>query len=530
MMDDIEQKKDENQNKENSPVSEPMNLNPASPDLEVKTSQITRKKINWKKVFFVGIAIILVVLIIFILTDVINLKPVEKKESLNISYTIYSDGLPIDYKNAIFAKNTISQNLNLVSNKLDEEINKLNIGEEKNITLEAKEAYGEYDSGKIFYYERTEKQNRTNEMNKTAWIAVSDFTNAFNEQPILNKEYSLSGAPWPYKVLEINSSHVKLSQEAALNSEVPFGMFSYKVIEVTNEKIKLKIFGNDTIVPTENGNYIVNFTEEEIITTFAPEINQEIELTNFPKARVTGMNSTRIFLDANNLYAGKIILVQVKLIDKKIEKISTTGSVIKHVENAPVMQVFIMSHCPYGTQIVKGLLPVWEKFKDKANIELRFVSYTMHGAQEELDNNRIICIREEQSQKLIDYLKCFVYGSGNEESSQSCIKSTGIDQNKLTSCLNTGASGQQKSKVAEYMEIDKTLNTQYGVQGSPTIIIDGKESSIYPRDPANVAKALCSAFTGSKPAECSLTFDTTNPSPGFGSGSGSSSSSGGSCS
>jgi hypothetical protein len=228
-----------------------------------------------------------------------------------------------------------------------------------------------------------------------------------------------------------------------------------------------------------------------------------------PKAIVTGMNSTHVFLDANNPYAGKTITVDVKLLDKKTEKSTAgTGSAIKHIDGAPTMQVFIMSHCPYGTQIVKGLIPIWRAFNGKANIELRFVSYTMHGAQEDLDNNRIMCIREEQSSKLIDYLDCYVHADGTEAGAQSCISQVGIDKAKLDSCVTNSA--------ATYYAVDKQLNTQYSVQGSPTVIIDGKEASVYPRDPATVAKALCDAFTGSKPTECSQAFSTTNPAAGFG--------------
>ena len=78
------------------------------------------------------------------------------------------------------------------------------------------------------------------------------------------------------------------------------------------------------------------------------------------------------------------------------------------------------------------------------------------------------------------------------------------------------------------MEVDKALNEEFGVQGSPTVIINGQEANVYPRDPQSVANALCNAFT-SKPSECSFKFDTTNPSPGFGGGSASSSGSGASC-
>ena len=203
----------------------------------------------------------------------------------------------------------------------------------------------------------------------------------------------------------------------------------------------------------------------------------------------------------------------------KLNGIGGTGAVTKN--NGPTMQVFIMSHCPYGTQIVKGVLPVWEKMGNVANIELRFVSYTMHGAQEDLDNSRIICIREEQNAKLLKYLNCFVSGDGSESSSQDCISQIGIDKAKLESCV--------ASRVSGYYDKDKALNTQYDVQGSPTIILNGKEASIYPRDPQSIATALCEAFTGSKPSACSQSFSTTNPSPGFGTSSGGGGS-GGSCS
>jgi glutaredoxin len=234
-----------------------------------------------------------------------------------------------------------------------------------------------------------------------------------------------------------------------------------------------------------------------------------------PKASVKEIKDTIILLDANSDLAGKKVIVTVKVISRSKEKsAAATGASV--VDGAPTMQVFIMSHCPYGTQILKGLIPVMEKFNGKANVELRFVSYTMHGAQEELDNKRIICMREEQSSKLTDYLNCYVSGSGSEEDTQKCIAK--VDKAKLDSCV--------ASKADTYLEADKALNTEYGVQGSPTIVINGKEASIG-RDSQSLATALCNAFTGSKPSVCSETFSTTSPSPGFGTSA--SSSSGGSC-
>jgi len=190
-----------------------------------------------------------------------------------------------------------------------------------------------------------------------------------------------------------------------------------------------------------------------------------------------------------------------------------TGKALsKNKNSGPLMQIFVMSYCPYGLQMIKGMLPVWKLLGDKANFELRFVSYTMHGAKEDEENKRMICIRGEQSSKLISYLECFT----NSGDADSCISEANIDENSLNSCMS--------SKASQYMEEDKALNTQYGVQGSPTVVIEGKVVQIN-RDPESVKQAICSAFT-SPPSECSQKLSTTSPSPGFGSGT---SSSGGSC-
>lgn len=492
------------------PVSQPNN--PESRPV------ISKKKSN-KTWIFVVIAVILIaaILLILFLPKSNNGTTTEK---YNMTYSVYSQGVLVDSGTSTFDKGKVSTGLGLSSDELDNEISTMTAGQEKNITLEAKDAYGAYDSSLNFSYPRIQTQNRTNDMNRTTWITTSDFTQAFNEQPVKSQSYNLSGAPWLYKVVDLNSTSVKISQEAQLNQEIPFGEFKYKVVGVTDSLIKLRLDGNDTIIPTDNGNYIINFTSDKITTTYVPEIGSSVSLTGYPEARVTGMNATDVFLDANNPDAGKTVTITVKL--NNIEKVKSSTSSPGTKNNGPTMEVFIMSHCPYGTQMVKGVLPVWRALKDKANIELRFVSYTMHGAQEDLDNNRILCIREEQNSKLIDYLDCFVHADGTEAGAQSCISSVGIDKSKLDDCVSNRASG--------YYDVDKQLNTQYGVQGSPTVILDGKEVSVYPRDPQSVANALCGAFT-SKPSECSQSFSTTNPAAGFGpDSSGSGSSSSGSCS
>ncbi|MCL6500740.1 MAG: hypothetical protein K6T16_01750 [Candidatus Pacearchaeota archaeon] len=471
---------------------------------------------NWRRIgiaIFIVALIALAVILILIFTKHV---PVAKQEMLNITYKIESEnGSLIDSGTRTFAVGKVASGIGLKTNKLDKEIEDMTVGEEKTIGLEAEDAYGKYDEGLVYYYNRTERINRTNEINRTDTITTDEFTEVFGEQPMKGKVYEIPGAPFKYKVTEVTETKVKISIEARVGNELSSGgFFPAKVIEVTDDKIVIKLIGNNSIVPTQNGNLEINFTDTEIIFMLSPEIGQEVQLGNNPRGKVTALNATHITVDANPALAGQKVKVKITLNNKFTEKV--TGEAIKHIPGAPTLQVFIMSYCPYGVQAVKGVLPVWGKFQDKANIELRFVSYTMHGAKEEEENNRMICIREEQSSKLLPYLKCFVEAGD----SSGCIKKAGVDESKLTSCM--------ASRASQYMEEDKTLNKKYGVQGSPTFILDGKEASIYPRDPQSIATAICNAFTGSKPSVCSESFSTENPSPGFGWGS-SSSSSGGSC-
>ena len=481
------------------------------------------KKPNWNKIgIFIGAVVIIVILLLFIfgifkfptnLTSKVTQQTVEL-EMLDLDYGIeLEDGTLLDSGTNNFVIGTINSEFGFKTDKINQEIESMIEGEEKTITLEPSDAYGEYDENLVFEYERVTKENREFDVNRTNWITIEDFRSAFNEEPILDREYNAQFASWPYKVAEINESHVKLSQEPELNQEIPFGLFNYKVILITEDKIILRLEGDATTIPAPDGSYEIEIklTNTEIITTINTEIGNIVQFENLPIARVTGIDETYLFLDGNSELAGKTIIVKITLNKRYIEK-TTTGHVIK-IPGAPTMQVFIMSYCPYGLQMLKGLLPVLEKFEDKANIELRFVGYTMHGQKEEDENYRMICLREEQYSKLVPYLRCFAEAGDYE----SCIIQVGIDKSKLDSCM--------VNKAAQYFEEDKALNEQYGVSGSPTTVINGQITEIWPRSPEDIKNKLCEAFS-TKPNECSETLSTENPSPGFGFGT---SSQGGSC-
>lgn len=188
----------------------------------------------------------------------------------------------------------------------------------------------------------------------------------------------------------------------------------------------------------------------------------------------------------------------------------------------PNVELFVMSHCPFGTQIVKGIIPVIKTLGDKIDFELKFVDYAMHN-KIELDEQMVqYCIQEEQNDKLITYLECFLI----EGKTDSCLAETNIDQGELDTCVSRVDS---EFKITENFtnkvgfkgsypgfDIHKADNIKYGVGGSPTLIINETEVPSA-RDPQSLLNAICNAFDDT-PEECETTLPSASPAPGFGTG------------
>lgn len=186
----------------------------------------------------------------------------------------------------------------------------------------------------------------------------------------------------------------------------------------------------------------------------------------------------------------------------------------------PVVELFVMSHCPYGTQAQKGILPVVYALEDKIDFKMKFVDYAMHGEIELKEQTLQHCLQEEQSDKYYSYLECFLLDGDTE----SCLKDSDINQASLNTCI---ATTDETFKIMENFnnnvgyqgsypgfDIHKEDNEKYSVGGSPTLIINGAEIQTM-RDPASLMTAICGAFNEA-PEECSLPMPNSTPAPGFG--------------
>lgn len=177
----------------------------------------------------------------------------------------------------------------------------------------------------------------------------------------------------------------------------------------------------------------------------------------------------------------------------------------------PVVDLFVMSYCPYGIEAQKILVPVMNLLKEDVDFRVRFVDYAMHG-KKELDENLIqYCIQEEEKEKYSSYLECFA----NNQDSTSCLESSKIDKSKINSCVEIT---DNKFKVTELyndestwlsgyyplFDVDKEFVEQFDVSGSETLIINGLKisPSEYRWSPENLKQLICNSFNDA-PEICS---------------------------
>ncbi len=226
---------------------------------------------------------------------------------------------------------------------------------------------------------------------------------------------------------------------------------------------------------------------------------------------------------------GEIFFPSVMEIDKMTEEKGAVAAppAVPEITKTekPVVDLFIMSHCPFGTQMEKGMIPVVKQLKDTIDFNLKFVNYAMHGEKEIKEQLNEYCIAKDQNEKLIPYLECFLGTDGGDEAGETCLAETEIDRSVLTTCTEAADAefsimanledkeGWLNGRFPKFMIYDAE-NQEFGVQGSPSLVINGTKIPSG-RDSAGLLAVICSAFE-EKPEECDAELSAEAPAPGFG--------------
>ncbi|MFA6982161.1 MAG: hypothetical protein WC243_04015 [Patescibacteria group bacterium] len=290
---------------------------------------------------------------------------------------------------------------------------------------------------------------------------------------------------------------------AVAGYELPGMVFSRK-ISPEEAKVKVQSFLDENGISYEIG------TIEEYDTDL-----YKVELSS-----TQGKFFAYLSKSGNSLFQGVFELNKEKTEETKTE--NKPAEVVK--SQKPVVELFVMSHCPYGTQIEKGILPVLDALKNKIDFQLKYVNYAMHGQKEIDEQLNQYCINKLYPEKFNSYLSCFL---ADENGSAGCVQSQGISASNITSCVTE--TDKQFNISADYADkstwkgsypsfgIYNEDNEKYNVAGSPTLVINGVTSNAG-RSPSSLLEAICASFETS-PEECKTQLSTDNPAPGFGSGS-----------
>jgi glutaredoxin len=179
----------------------------------------------------------------------------------------------------------------------------------------------------------------------------------------------------------------------------------------------------------------------------------------------------------------------------------------------PKIEVYYMSFCPFGVQVIKTLNPVVKLFGEKISIEPHFVIYdkiqyqgqedkycmedvcSMHGINEIKENMRQACIFKDQKEVYWDYMEC-VIGSCSlnniETCWETCATGTGVIIKDVKACVD--------NEGVELMRVDKKLCNEKGVRGSPSVFINDV-AYIGERTNEAFKEAICCSFI-ERPDEC----------------------------
>jgi hypothetical protein len=219
-------------------------------------------------------------------------------------------------------------------------------------------------------------------------------------------------------------------------------------------------------------------------------------------------------------------------LNKPIAKTPTAPTAPQTFEKSdkPAVSLFVMAFCPYGIQAETAFKPAIQLLDKSIDFSLGYVIYpnfakqysakwsdycfdenqtycSMHGIGELNEDIRQLCIQKYQKDKLWAYLTPILadYEAGKvsattiESKWKDYATAAGVDTAKVESCV----SAEAESLLAGQVQ----LNAQYGVQGSPTAIINGTQYS-GSRAAEAFKTTICSAFN-TAPGDCNTTLGTT---------------------
>lgn len=169
--------------------------------------------------------------------------------------------------------------------------------------------------------------------------------------------------------------------------------------------------------------------------------------------------------------------------------------------STPSVNLFVMSHCPYGTQVENAMGPVLDTLGDAVKMSINFIANdkgdgtfkSLHGQPEVDEDIRQLCAMKYSPENYMKYILCQNEGIEDADSNwENCANEAGIDSNIFKACAE---STEGKTLLSVSIQMSKAMNAQ----ASPTIYINGQEYG-GKKSSLSFQKAICQAIPDN--AEC----------------------------
>ena len=188
----------------------------------------------------------------------------------------------------------------------------------------------------------------------------------------------------------------------------------------------------------------------------------------------------------------------------EIKKGSTTPTTIRSSSTGEKVKLdfYVMSQCPYGTQVEDAIKPVLDQMGANIDFNLNFIVtdlgngrfQSLHGQPEVDGNIWQLCAAKYYPSKYMDFIVCQNKNAKDiQKNWESCAKSNGMDTAKLKECFDGDEGKDLLSESAKKASAVRAT-------GSPTIYLNDQPYS-GGRKASDFTRAICNEFT-TRPAAC----------------------------
>ncbi|RMF54588.1 hypothetical protein D6745_04765 [Candidatus Woesearchaeota archaeon] len=159
------------------------------------------------------------------------------------------------------------------------------------------------------------------------------------------------------------------------------------------------------------------------------------------------------------------------------------------------LDFYVMSQCPYGTQVEDAIAPVLDKFGDAVDFSLNFIANenpdgtfsSLHGEAEVKGDIVQLCAMKYNPDKYMDLITCMNKNARSIPSNwESCAEENGLDVESIRKCYE-GDEG--KELLSESIRKSNAIQAR----GSPTMYLNGQPYNSG-RDSLSFTRAICNVL------------------------------------